>query len=334
MLDKLGAWSAAPSCDATGTSTLPSCSRFYYTGVKQAVNCGGTKKCFVEMQLDIGGTSHWMFSHNCGQQSSHVSVQTNNRQCGGGAFGFSLGACSLTMLPAAGLRCLVLHCEAAIPSEVVAPLRLVCPCFPTPCAEEILDCAACGSGPAGSMRVASTVQAAEYFADTEACGCGRTPLGALPSCTAFYFTGERKAIDCQDDTIHTRTCYAKVQLGTAAGGPTFWLKSHECGQGPGIVSPNDALCAAGGAAGWNCVHTKCCAAPEGCTCCVPKACVPCLSAKPFPGSPRRSPIMLKLSVQRILCTLWHRWLPVNLCAQLSAMPGDQGPSFLPCRFPK
>jgi hypothetical protein len=82
---RAGSYYSAPDCSATLAGTLPSCSKFYYTGTKQATNCSGTVKCYAQVQPTKGGASYWLFSHECGQgKDNSVAVDTNNNQCGGG----------------------------------------------------------------------------------------------------------------------------------------------------------------------------------------------------------------------------------------------------------
>jgi hypothetical protein len=76
------------TCGSSGGGTLPTCTQFFYTGVKQAVDCAGTLKCYAQVQLTEGGTSQWLFSHVCGQGSS-VAGEVNNADCGGGAWGLA-----------------------------------------------------------------------------------------------------------------------------------------------------------------------------------------------------------------------------------------------------
>lgn len=68
-------------------TSLPRCTRFWFTGSRQAVDCGsGTKRCFAQVQLSAagGGTNYWLLDHTCGNvvDSSSI-VDDDNEQCGG-----------------------------------------------------------------------------------------------------------------------------------------------------------------------------------------------------------------------------------------------------------
>jgi hypothetical protein len=88
-----GSYFGAANCALIATNTLAGCSKFYYTGTKQAMDCRGTKTCYAQVQLTPGGggATYWLFSHVCGQgQDNSIIVETTNPAC---------GVCLAAMLP-------------------------------------------------------------------------------------------------------------------------------------------------------------------------------------------------------------------------------------------
>ena len=85
--DKTGLVFVSPTCNLGSTyTTLPSCTRFYWTGIRQAVDCGNNiKRCFAQVQLGAsgGGTAYWLLDHTCGDGQTSI-VENDNEQCGGG----------------------------------------------------------------------------------------------------------------------------------------------------------------------------------------------------------------------------------------------------------
>lgn len=82
---KTGSVFMAATCSiASPLKTLASCARFYVVGPSQAINCDGTTRCFIQVQLlaNGGGSSYWLLGHTCGGQP--VDVAGDYAQCGGG----------------------------------------------------------------------------------------------------------------------------------------------------------------------------------------------------------------------------------------------------------
>lgn len=82
---KTGSYYSSPTCTASPVSSLSACTFFFYAGTRQAIDCGGTRRCFAQIQLPAsgGGPTYWLLDHNCGDGQT-VIVDADNAQCGGG----------------------------------------------------------------------------------------------------------------------------------------------------------------------------------------------------------------------------------------------------------
>ena len=70
-----GAYFATPTCAVSSpVGTIPSCTRFYWTGAHRVWSCSGVKRCFAKIQLSPSGegTEYWLLDHACGTRSTMV----------------------------------------------------------------------------------------------------------------------------------------------------------------------------------------------------------------------------------------------------------------------
>ena len=97
-----------------------------------------------------------------------------------------------------------------------------------------LDCLPLEIGVPGYRRVKRGATA-DYHDVPE---CGAAPDGTLSSCTSFYFTGLKWAMDCGVASA----CFAQIRL-TESASQTYWLKINQCGDATNMVQQDDADCA-------------------------------------------------------------------------------------------
>lgn len=89
------------------------------------------------------------------------------------------------------------------------------------------DCGLCPSSQPGP-RVATAAGGAAYYSTP----CiASSPVGTLPQCYTFFYTGVRSYSTCGTDS--PARCYIQIRV----GGKTYWAPEHVCGQAVGNPAP-------------------------------------------------------------------------------------------------